>query len=159
LGRKSQASHRRPLSEYFEDASATHAALRDGWFHTGDLGALDGEGYLSIVGRKKEVIRSGGESVSPAEVEAALRDAAGVQEVAVVGVPDAQWGELVCAVVVPAAGATPTLESLRAHCEGKLAGFKRPRRLELSRELPRTEATRQVQRALLVERIVSGAKP
>jgi len=144
------------LSEYWGDAEATHAALRDGWFHTGDLGAFDAEGYLAIVGRKKDVIRSGGESVSPAEVEAALRDAAGVQEVAVVGVPDAQWGELVCAVVVPAAGAAPTLEALRAHCEGRLAGFKRPRRLELARELPRTEATRQVQRALLVERIVSG---
>jgi acyl-CoA synthetase (AMP-forming)/AMP-acid ligase II len=81
-----------------------------------------------------------------------------VQEVAIVGVPDAQWGEVVCAVVVPAAGAQPTLESLRAHCEGRLAGFKHPRRLELARELPRTEATRQVQRALLIERIVSGAK-
>ena len=147
------------LSEYFEDAEATSAALRDGWFHTGDLGALDGEGYLSIIGRKNDVIRSGGESVSPAEVEAALRDAAGVQEVAVVGVPDAQWGEIVCAVVVPEPGAAPTLDGLHAHCEGKLAGFKRPRRLELARELPRTEATRQVQRALLVERIVSGAEP
>jgi acyl-CoA synthetase (AMP-forming)/AMP-acid ligase II len=144
------------MSEYFGDAEATRAALRDGWFHTGDLGALDAEGYLAIVGRKKDVIRSGGESVSPAEVEAALRDAPGVREIAVVGVPDAQWGELVCAVVVPAPGAAPTLDALRAHCDGKLAGFKRPRRLELVRELPRTEATRQVQRALLVERILSG---
>jgi acyl-CoA synthetase (AMP-forming)/AMP-acid ligase II len=144
------------MSEYFGDAEATRAALRDGWFHTGDLGALDAEGYLAIVGRKKDVIRSGGESVSPAEVEAALRDAPGVREIAVVGVPDAQWGELVCAVVVPAPGAAPTLDALRAHCDGKLAGFKRPRRLELARELPRTEATRQVQRALLVERILSG---
>jgi acyl-CoA synthetase (AMP-forming)/AMP-acid ligase II len=148
------------LSGYFDDPEATQASLRDGWFHTGDLGALDGEGYLAIVGRKKELIRSGGESVSPAEVEAALRDAPGVREVAVVGIPDAQWGELVCAAVVPAPGAAPpTLEALRAHCEGRLAGFKRPRRLELVPELPRTEATRQVQRALLVERIVSGAKP
>jgi acyl-CoA synthetase (AMP-forming)/AMP-acid ligase II len=145
------------LSEYFEDEEATRSALRDGWFHTGDLGALDAEGYLSIVGRKKEVIRTGGESVSPAEVETALRDAAGVQEVAVVGIPDAQWGELVCAVVVPRPGAAPTLDALREHCEGRLAGFKRPRRLELASELPRTEATRQVQRALLVERIASAA--
>ena len=144
------------LSEYFDDEAATTAALRGGWFHSGDLGALDREGYLSIVGRKKEVIRSGGENISPAEVEAALREAAGVQEVAVVGVPDAQWGELVCAVVVPAPGAVLTLDALRAHCEGRLASFKRPRRLELVRELPRTEATGQVQRALLVERIVSA---
>jgi acyl-CoA synthetase (AMP-forming)/AMP-acid ligase II len=144
------------LSEYFEDEAATRAALAGGWFHTGDLGALDAEGYLSIVGRKKEVIRSGGESISPGEVEATLRDAPGVREVAVVGIPDPQWGEQVCAVVVPAPGAVPTLDALRAHCEGKLAGFKRPRRVELVSELPRTEATRQVQRALLVERIVSG---
>ncbi len=144
------------LSEYFEDEAATGAALEAGWFHTGDLGAFDAEGYLAIVGRKKEIIRSGGESVAPAEVEAVLRDAPGVQEVAVVGIPDAQWGELVCAVVVPAPGAATTLDALRAHCEGRLAGFKRPRRLELVRELPRTDATRQVQRTLLVERIVSG---
>ncbi len=147
------------LSEYFEDEAATGAALQGGWFHTGDLGALDGEGYLAIVGRKKEVIRSGGESIAPAEVEAVLRDAAGVQEIAVVGIPDAQWGEIVCAVAVPAPGAALTLDALRAHCEGRLASFKRPRRLELVSELPRTEATRQVQRTLLVERILSGAKP
>ncbi|MBM4383331.1 MAG: acyl--CoA ligase [Deltaproteobacteria bacterium] len=146
------------LSEYFEDAEATRAALRDGWFHTGDLCALDTEGYLSIVGRKKDVIRSGGESVSPAEVEAALRDAPGIEELAVVGIPDAQWGEVVCAVVVPKPGAALTLDALRAHCAGTLAGYKRPRRLELVRELPRTEATRQVQRALLVERIANGVR-
>jgi acyl-CoA synthetase (AMP-forming)/AMP-acid ligase II len=110
------------------------------------------------VGRKKDVIRSGGESVSPAEVEAALTGAPGVAEVAVVGIPDAEWGERICAVVVPAAGAAPTLEALRAHCAGRLAGFKQPRRLELVRELPRTEATRQVQRALLVERIITASE-
>ncbi|MEN8159870.1 MAG: AMP-binding protein, partial [Myxococcota bacterium] len=142
---------------YFDDPEATGAALVDGWFHTGDLGALDDEGYLTIVGRKKEVIRSGGESIAPAEVEAALRDAPGVRELAVVGIPDPGWGEQVCAVVVPEVGGAPTLEALRAHCEGRLAGFKHPRRLALARELPRTAATGQVQRALLVERIVSGA--
>ena len=147
------------LKGYFEDSAATHEALRDGWFHTGDAGALDSEGYLSIVGRKKEVIRSGGESVAPAEVEAVLGTAPGVQEVAVVGVPDPEWGEQVCAVAVAAPGATLTLAELRKHCEGKLAGFKHPRRLELVAELPRTEATRQVQRTLLLERIITGMKP
>jgi acyl-CoA synthetase (AMP-forming)/AMP-acid ligase II len=146
------------MTGYFDDPEATAAALDSGWLRTGDLGALDAEGHLSIVGRKKDVIRSGGESVSPAEVEAALADAAGVAEVAVVGVPDAEWGERVCAVVVPAPGAAPSLEALRAHCAGRLAGFKHPRRLELVRELPRTEATRQVQRALLVERIVTASR-
>ncbi|MGH7287928.1 MAG: class I adenylate-forming enzyme family protein, partial [Myxococcota bacterium] len=144
------------MDGYFDDAEATAAALRDGWYHSGDVGALDAEGYLSIVGRLKDVIRTGGESVSPAEVEAALADAPGVKELAVVGIPDAHWGEVVCAVVVAAPGTAPTLEELRAHCEGRLAGFKRPRRLERLDALPRTAATGQVQRALLVERITSG---
>jgi acyl-CoA synthetase (AMP-forming)/AMP-acid ligase II len=147
------------FSGYFDDAEASAAALAGGWFHTGDLGVLDGDGTLSIVGRKKDVIRSGGESVAPLEVELALAGAPGVAEVAVVGIPDPEWGEVVCAVVVPAPGAHPTLEALRAWCDGRLAGFKRPRRLELAREIPRTDATRQVQRALLVERIQTGAAP
>ncbi len=140
---------------YFDDPEATSAALVDGWFHTGDLGTLDGEGHLSIVGRLKEIIRSGGESVAPSEVEAALADHPLLEEVAVVGVPDPTWGEVVCAVVVPRAGASPTLEQVQAHCEGRLAGFKKPRRLECVGALPRTAATGQVQRPLLVEEILS----
>jgi len=141
------------MDAYFDDAEATAAALVDGWCRTGDLGALDADGCLSIVGRLDDVIRSGGESIAPAEVEAALAGCAGVREVAVVGVPDPEWGEQVCAVVVPEPGITPTLEALRAHCDGRIAGFKRPRRLVLMAELPRTAATGQIQRALLVERI------
>jgi acyl-CoA synthetase (AMP-forming)/AMP-acid ligase II len=143
------------MDGYFDDPEATAAALRDGWFHTGDLGALDADGYLSIVGRLKDVIRTGGESVAPAEVEAALAGAPGVRELAVVGIPDPHWGEVVCAVVVPEAGATPTLDALRAHCAGRLAGFKQPRRLEQIDALPRTAATGQVQRTLLVEQIAA----
>jgi fatty-acyl-CoA synthase len=144
------------MDGYFGDAEATAAAFDDGWYRTGDLGALDADGCLRVVGRLKDVIRSGGESVSPAEVEAALAGCAGVREVAVVGVADAEWGERVCAVVVAEPGAAPTLDALRAHCEGRLAGFKRPRRLVLLPELPRTPATGQIQRALLVERILTG---
>jgi fatty-acyl-CoA synthase len=144
------------MDGYFDDAEASAAALRDAWYHTGDLGALDADGCLHIVGRTQDVIRSGGESVAPAEVEAALAGCAGVREVAVVGVPDAEWGEQVCAVVVPEPGARPTLEALRAHCEGRIAGFKRPRRVVLVAELPRTAATGQIQRALLIERITTG---
>jgi acyl-CoA synthetase (AMP-forming)/AMP-acid ligase II len=140
---------------YFEDPDATAAALQGGWFHTGDLGERDGEGYLSVTGRIKDVIRTGGESVAPAEVEAALARHPDVAEIAVVGVPDPQWGEIVCAVVVPAAGATPTLAALQRHCEGCLAAFKKPRRLELVGALPRTSATGQVQRALLVQRLAA----
>jgi acyl-CoA synthetase (AMP-forming)/AMP-acid ligase II len=138
---------------YFGDPAATSAALRDGWYHTGDLGELDGEGHLQVVGRIKELIRSGGESIAPGEVEACLAAHGDVAEVAVIGLPDRIWGEVVCAVVVPRAGATPSLEALQRHCEGRLAGFKKPRRLECVDALPRTAATGQVQRALLVERL------
>jgi fatty-acyl-CoA synthase len=140
---------------YFDDPAATAAALRDGWFHTGDLGELDGEGFLHVVGRKKELIRTGGESVAPAEIEAVLATHPDVAEVAVVGVPDPAWGEVVCAVVVARPGRTPTLASLQAHADGRIAAFKRPRRLECVAALPRTAATGQVQRALLVEQITS----
>jgi acyl-CoA synthetase (AMP-forming)/AMP-acid ligase II len=144
------------MDGYFDDAEATAAALQDGWYHTGDLGELDAEGYVSVVGRLKEIIRTGGEGVAPAEVEAALADHPDVAEVAVVGIPDMRWGEVICAVVVPKPGCTPSLAALQAHCENRLASFKKPRRLECVSELPRTAATGQVQRRLLVERIVSG---
>ena len=146
------------MDGYFDDPEATAGAMRDGWFLTGDLGSLDEEGYLSIVGRKKEVLRTGGESVSPAEVEGVLRDAPGVSEVAVVGLPDPEWGEVLCAAVVPEKGASIRLADLQAHCEGRLAGFKKPRRLAIMERLPRTQATAQVQRTLLVEEILSSGR-
>jgi fatty-acyl-CoA synthase len=147
------------MDEYFEDPLATAAALRDGWFHTGDLGELDCDGYLSIVGRLKEVIRTGGESVAPGEVEAVLARHPTVAEVAVIGLPDPAWGEIVCAAVVPALGAAPALAELQKHCEASLAPFKKPRRLEIVSALPRTPATGQVQRALLVQQIASRTGP
>ena len=143
------------MDGYFDQPDATAEALRDGWYHTGDLGSLDEEGYLSIVGRARDVIRTGGETVAPGEVEAALATHPGVREVAVVGVPDADWGEVVCAVVVPEPRSADSLglDALRAHTATQLASFKQPRRLEIVDELPRTPATGQVQRPLLVERI------
>lgn len=141
------------MDGYFDDPEATAGAFDGEWLRTGDLGALDDEGHLSIVGRKKEILRTGGESVSPSEVEAVLRDAPGVEEVAIVGLPDPEWGEVLCAAVVPAEAGAPTLAALRAHCEGRLAGFKQPRRIALLERLPRTAATGQVQRTMLVEEI------
>jgi acyl-CoA synthetase (AMP-forming)/AMP-acid ligase II len=144
------------MDGYFEQPDATAAALRDGWYHTGDLGVLDDEGYLSIVGRARDILRTGGETVAPGEVEAALASHPDVVEVAVVGIPDPQWGEVVCAVVVARPGATGLdVEGLRAHCADRLAPFKHPRRVELVESLPRTAATGQIQRTLLVERIVA----
>jgi fatty-acyl-CoA synthase len=144
------------MDGYFDAPETTQEALRDGWYHTGDIGSLDDEGYLSIVGRMKDIIRTGGESFVPSELEDVLATHPAVAEVAVVGVPDPQWGELVCAVVVPSANASPSLAELQAHCATKLAAYKKPRRLECVDALPRTPATGQVQRALLIEEIVSA---
>jgi len=142
---------------YFDDEAASAEAFRGGWFHSGDLGVLDSDGYLSIIGRKRDVIRTGGESVSPSEVEDALGAAPGVRELAVVGLPDLDWGEVVCAVVVPEPGAEISLQALRDYAEGRIAGFKKPRRLLVREALPRTTATGQVQRALLVEEILASS--
>jgi fatty-acyl-CoA synthase len=142
------------MDGYFDNPDATAEAVRDGWYYTGDLGAFDDEGYLSIVGRARDVIRTGGESVSPAEVERVIASHPWVAEVAVVGIPDPSWGEVVCAVVVPRPdGNGLDLAALRAHCAPQLASFKQPRRIELVDALPRTPATGQVQRTLLVERL------
>jgi len=148
------------MDGYFEDEAATKAALQEGWYHTGDLGSLDEEGFLWITGRLRDVLRVGGESVSPSEVEAVLAEHPALAEVAIVGIPDPEWGELICAVVVPAPDTDAEkldLESLREHCEGRLARFKHPRRMQIVSDLPRTVATGQIQRPLLVERILSGS--
>ena len=139
---------------YYGDEEATARALHDGWYATGDLGELDGEGYVTIVGRVGEVIRTGGEAVTPTEVEQVLIGHPEVADAAVVGLPDDEWGELVCAVVVPAAvGSAPELASLRAFCAESLASYKHPRRLVVVDEIPRTPATGQVQRRRLIEQL------
>ncbi|HEY8218295.1 MAG TPA: AMP-binding protein [Acidimicrobiia bacterium] len=150
------------MDGYFEHPDANAEALapiEPGgplWYHTGDLGVLDDEGYLSIVGRARDVLRTGGETVAPAEVEAVLATHPDIAEVAVVGLPDTEWGEVITAVVVPRAGApAPTVEALRAHCDERLAHFKQPRRVEEVDALPRTAATGQIQRTLLAERLAS----
>src|SRR4029078_11003044 len=103
------------MDGYFDDPGATSEALVDGWYHTGDLGVVDDDGYVSIVGRARDVIRTGGETVAPPEVEAVLATHPDVVEVAVVGVPDVEWGEVVTAVVCTRPGAGP-----RA-CDGRRA--------------------------------------
>jgi fatty-acyl-CoA synthase len=123
---------------YWQNPSATEAAFdADGWFHSGDIGCLDGEGYLYIVDRLKDMIISGGENVYPAEVESALADLPGATDVAVVGVPDEKWGETVVAVVSALPGATFTLDDVRDHAARKLARYKLPTRLEIVQTVPR----------------------
>jgi acyl-CoA synthetase (AMP-forming)/AMP-acid ligase II len=137
---------------YLDDPEATAEVMVDGWYDTGDLAEADDEGYLTIMGRARDVIRTGGETVAPPEVEAVLGGLAGVADVAVVGIPDVEWGEVVCAVVVVTPGeAVPDLADLRAACTGKLATYKHPRRLAVVERIPRTASTGQVQRRLLVE--------
>lgn len=144
------------MSGYHRLPAETAAALPDGVYRSGDLGHLDEEGYLHLTGRVREVIRTGGESVSPVEVEGALRDLAGVADVAVVGLPDPRWGEVVCAVLVLAPGATrPDVETVRRHVSGRLAGFKQPRRVVVLPAIPRTAATGQVQRSRIRESLQS----
>lgn len=134
---------------YFDNAAATSAAFDEGWFRTGDRVELDRDGFVSVVGRASELIRTGGEAVEPAEVEAVLRTHPLVDDVAIVGVPDAQWGEVVCAVITSTG--EPSLADLRDHCADVLAKHKHPRRMLIVDEIPRTAATLQVQRRLLVE--------
>jgi acyl-CoA synthetase (AMP-forming)/AMP-acid ligase II len=133
------------MEGYWRQDEETEAALEGGWFHTGDGGTVDDEGHVSIRDRKKDVIITGGENVSSIEVEDAIFSLPGVAEVAVIGVPDDAWGEMVLALVVPAPGGTLCEDEVIAHCRTVLAGFKCPKRVEFRTELPRT-ATGKLQK-------------
>ena len=123
---------------YWKLPDATAEAFRDGWFHTGDLATIDGEGYLNIVDRKKDAIVTGGEVVYSTEVENALYEHPAVLEVAVVGVPDERWGEAIKAVIVLKPGQDAAADELVAHCQERLARFKCPRSIDFISALPRT---------------------
>ncbi len=133
------------LEGYWEQPDATDAAIVDGWFHTGDGGTIDDEGYLTISDRKKDVIITGGENVASIEVEDVLFSHPAVAEVAVIGVPDEKWGELVLALVVLAPGHEATEDELRDHCRAHVAGYKVPKRIEFRDALERT-ATGKLQK-------------
>jgi fatty-acyl-CoA synthase len=125
------------MQGYWRDPAATAAAVRGGWFHTGDIGHRDAAGWYYIDERKSDVIISGGENVYPAEVEAILLEAAEIAEAAVVGRPDARWGEVPVAFVVPQAGSTIDATALLAGFAGRLARFKIPRAVILVDALPK----------------------
>ena len=133
------------LEGYWEQPDATAAAIVDGWFHTGDGGYLDDDGYYMITDRKKDVIISGGENVSSIEVEDALFSHPAVAEVAVIGVPHEKWGETVKALVVLAPGAEATSDDLIDHCRERIARYKCPTSVEFRSELART-ATGKLQK-------------
>jgi fatty-acyl-CoA synthase len=122
---------------YWNKPEASAETFVDGWCRTGDLGRINEGGLLVIAGRKKDMIRSGGENIYPAEIEDVLCRHELIREAAAVAVPDERWIESVCAVVVPVEGAELTEEDVKAHCAGLLAGYKRPRYVVIADSLPR----------------------
>jgi acyl-CoA synthetase (AMP-forming)/AMP-acid ligase II len=148
---------------YWHQPEATSATLRNGWLHTGDIGTLDGDGYLTIRDRLKDMIVSGGENVYPRAIEDVLMRNGTVADAAVIGVPDPRWGETVKAVIVARPGTTPTAEELIAHCRRYLGGFELPRSVDFVDALPRNASGKVLKRVLREaywgdrERQVSGA--
>jgi 2-furoate---CoA ligase len=133
---------------YWKRPDADEQAIRDGWYHTGDVGRLDEDGELWVVGRVDDMVISGGENVHPVEVEDVVTRAPGVHEVAVVGAPDDRWGQRVVAYVV--ADEEVTAEQLDAYCLASetLARFKRPREYRFVRELPKSPSGKILRRML-----------
>jgi acyl-CoA synthetase (AMP-forming)/AMP-acid ligase II len=122
---------------YWKDPAATEAALRGGWLHTGDVGARDARGLVTLKDRSKDMIISGGSNIYPREIEDVLLRHPKVAQASVVGAPHAEWGEEVVAFVVPAPGASITVEELDALCLANIARYKRPRRYVVANELPK----------------------
>jgi fatty-acyl-CoA synthase len=133
---------------YWRDADATTAAFTGGWFHTGDIGLRDEDGYLFIVDRLKDMIVSGGENIASSEIERVLYEHDAVLEAAVIGRPDPRWGEVPVAFVALRPGADATPEALIAHCRAQLARFKVPKAVTFVEELPRNPSGKVLKREL-----------
>ena len=142
--------HRSPqlLAGYFNDAEKTAAAFAGGWFHSGDLATVDEEGYITVVDRKKDMIKSGGENVASREVEETIYRHPAVSEVAVIGLPDPYWIEAVTAIVVVKAGQTLDEAALIAHCRQHMAHFKVPKRVVFTDALPKNPSGKLLKREL-----------
>jgi acyl-CoA synthetase (AMP-forming)/AMP-acid ligase II len=133
------------MEGYWNQPDETAKVMADGWFHTGDGGSIGQNHTLTIADRKKDVIISGGENVSSIEVESAIFSHPDVAEVAVIGIPDEKWGELVCALVVKRPDSSLSEEELVAYAKTRLAGYKCPKHIEFRAELART-ATGKLQK-------------
>ena len=140
LGEAGEVAVRGPnvTSGYLNRPEETASAFRGGWFHTGDIGRMDEEGFMYLLDRKKDMIVTGGENVYSSEVEAALYQHPGVSEAAVVGVPDETYGEALFAVIVPAPGVSLDVEGMIAHCRERIGGYKIPRRMAFVDEMPKS---------------------
>ncbi|MGH6871628.1 MAG: long-chain-fatty-acid--CoA ligase [Rhizomicrobium sp.] len=136
------------MKGYWNRADATRSAIRDAWFHTGDAGFFDEEGYLYIHDRVKDMIVSGGENIYPAEVENALFGHPGVADAAVIGVPDERWGEAVKAIVVKKEGASPSPAEIIAWARGRIAGYKLPKSVDFAETIPRNPSGKVLRREL-----------
>ena len=150
VGAVGEIVHRSPHATlgYFRDPAKTAEAFRGGWFHSGDLGVMDADGRITVVDRKKDVIKSGGENVASREVEECVYALDGVAEVAVFAVDHPRWVEAVTAVVVPKAGAALEPEQVIEHCRARLAGFKTPKYVVLADALPKNPSGKILKREL-----------
>lgn len=137
------------MTEYLNNPEATAGAFIDGWYRTGDIGYLDEEGYLYLVGRKGEMIISGGVNIYPAEIENTLMSHPDVLDCAVIGLPDEKWGQCVTAYVVPREGREPELASLQAHTARMLADYKKPRILRVVSSLPKNAGGKTIKSKLV----------
>ncbi len=149
-GQIGEIVHRSPqlMRGYFHDDARTRAAFDGGWFHSGDLGTFDGEGYLTVIDRKKDMIKSGGENVASREVEETLYGLSQVSEAAVIGLPHARWIEAVTAVIVLKDGAALAEHEAIAHCAARLAHFKVPKRVIFADSLPKNPSGKVLKREL-----------
>jgi len=149
-GEVGEIVHRSPqlLSGYYRDPERTAAAFEGGWFHSGDLGTMDEEGYITVVDRMKDMIKSGGENVASREVEEALYRMPGVAEAAVIGLPHPVWIEAVVAVVVAKSGHALDEAELQAHCRRHLSPFKVPRQVMVVDALPKNASGKVLKRDL-----------
>jgi acyl-CoA synthetase (AMP-forming)/AMP-acid ligase II len=136
------------MAGYWRRPQETEDATRDGWFHTGDAGSIDEDGFIYIRDRIKDMIVSGGENIYPAELESVLAEHPAVADVAVIGIPDDRWGETVKAVVVRRGGATLVEEELIAWSRERLAGYKRPRSVDFVDSIPRNPSGKILKREL-----------
>jgi fatty-acyl-CoA synthase len=155
-GTQGEIVHRSPhlLTSYWDKPEETARAFEGGWFHSGDIGVMDEQGYITVVDRLKDVINTGGVLVASREVEEALFSHPAVSEVAVIAVPDAKWIEAIAAVVVLRAGASATAEDLITHARAHLAPYKLPKQVIFTDTLPKNTAGKLLKRELRV--IYSG---
>jgi len=150
VGEVGEIVHRSPqlLAGYYNDPERTAAAFEGGWFHSGDLAIVDDEGYISVVDRKKDMIKSGGENVASREVEEAIYGLAQVSEVAVIGLPHPRWVEAVVAVVVRKQGQALSEKEVVDHCSQRLGGFKVPKGVVFVDALPKNPSGKLLKREL-----------